>query len=200
MAASATLALALTEGAAASALGLEVDAEVALALVEQVAAALGEEPVRVPSPVSKARFPAASFARGDAVEANFAGEGTWYAAAIAAANADGTYAVDYEDGEHEAALRTDALRKKASSSSANDALEEESKVAQATAAAATEEDDDAALPQPLYELLARAADLCAADPDRAAALYERAARIAVRDFTATSRANTYLSKAAALAS
>jgi hypothetical protein len=49
---------------------------------------------------------------GSAVEANFEGEGRWYAGEVVAAHPDGTFDVRYKDGDSEKAVGPDFIRPK----------------------------------------------------------------------------------------
>jgi hypothetical protein len=61
---------------------------------------------------SAATASAISFARGDAVEANYKGKGKWFSGKISAVNRSGTYDVRYDDGDEENGIRSDNIRQK----------------------------------------------------------------------------------------
>ncbi|KAJ1453684.1 hypothetical protein M885DRAFT_273210 [Pelagophyceae sp. CCMP2097] len=61
---------------------------------------------------------AGDLAVGDVVEANYRGKGKFYAGKIGAVGGDGTYSLDYDDGEKESRVRRDLIRKVGSSTAA----------------------------------------------------------------------------------
>ena len=46
---------------------------------------------------------------GDKIEGNFNAEGVWYAGTVTRVNSDGTYNIDYADGDKEEEVRVDKL-------------------------------------------------------------------------------------------
>ena len=127
---------------------------------------------------------AEEFAVGDAVEANYGGEGHWYPGRIASFDS-GSYEIAYDDGESESGVVSANVRR------ASDVSEDDATAATAEPA---KEDD---LPLPLHELFAAvAAAYASSDAAKATTLYEKAAAIALKDGSAS--AGVYLSKAAQL--
>ncbi|KAH8054922.1 alpha-kinase [Aureococcus anophagefferens] len=129
-----------------------------------------EEECRVSAAAIRGGAKPAGLAVGAAVEADYGLKGHWYPGKIAAAH-DGTYDIDYDDGEQEFGV----------------------------AAAADAEDDDVALPLALHDIVARLAEACEAAGQKADARahWERAATIAAKAVRGRARSGTFLMKAQA---
>jgi chloramphenicol 3-O-phosphotransferase len=63
---------------------------------------------------------AAGFAEGDAVEGNFEGNGEWFPGRVSAAHADGTYDIDYDDGDRESRVAASRVRAAAAGGGGDD--------------------------------------------------------------------------------
>ena len=133
-----------------------------------------------------------AFAVGDAVEANYGGEGHWYPGRVASVTSD-IYEIAYDDGEAESGVPPANVRRAASADDGDDA----------TAVEPAKEDDNTALPLPLHELFAAVA-AASSDATKATPLYEKAAALALKgsalkgDARDPWSAGVYLGKAAAL--
>eukprot|EP00605_Chrysophyceae_sp_TOSAG23-4_P002649 GSChrysophyteH1.ASY1.ANO1.2925.1 assembled CDS len=66
---------------------------------------------------SPARTAAPELREGDKVEGNYRGRGRWYPGKISRVRANGTYDIDYDDGEKETGLQSDLVRSKEAASS-----------------------------------------------------------------------------------
>jgi DUF971 family protein len=87
-------------------------------------------PLKAPAPASvadtAAASPPVSLQEGDKVEGNYRGKGKWYPARISRVNLDGTYNLDYDDGEKETRVSYEHVRAVGGAAQANamDAAEE----------------------------------------------------------------------------
>ena len=154
----------------------------------------GEQECRVSAAAIRGGAKPAGLAVGAAVEADYGLEGHWYPGKIAAAH-DGTYDIDYDDGEQEFGVAAAAVR-----AAGGAAADEPASPASPGADAEDAEDDDVALPLALHDIVARLAEACEAAGQRvdARAHWERAATIAAKAVRGRARSGTFLMKAQAL--
>lgn len=69
--------------------------------------------------ISTSNTPSSTFTVGQKVESRFGGKAKFYGGTIEAANSDGSYAVRYEDGDREGAVKLDCIRDAGSSGDTN---------------------------------------------------------------------------------